>query len=212
MSQAITIRDVEASDLPALKAMIDETWEWVDLVESQEALDATIGLYLNQVLYGSSFGKVALLDGKIVGAIFGAAEGEPPTYRMLQDDGMDHTLTLLNATENERRDVYECISKINSTYADLLRGKADSYDGSLVFLAVSEAAQGLGLGKKLWQELRAYFEANATKSVYVYTDTDCNYQFYESVGFRRSGEQDLTCTFRVGDWDVRIFLYEYQFD
>jgi len=211
VSQSLTIRDVEESDLPALKAMIDETWEWVDLVESQEALDATISLYLNQVLYYSSFGKVALLDGKIAGAIFGSVEGDAPVCRMLQDDSMDHALTLLKATENERRDVYECISKINSTYADLLRGKEDTYDGSLVFLAVSEEARGIGLGKQLWHELSAYFGTKSVKSIYVYTDTDCNYAFYESAGFTCRDEQDLSCAFRVGDWNVRIFLYEYRF-
>jgi|GEM_PF-4540935 len=58
----VTIRDVQAKDLSAIKKMIDKTWEWSDVAESKKALEATMGLYINEVLYESSFGRVALLN------------------------------------------------------------------------------------------------------------------------------------------------------
>lgn len=204
------IRDVLEEDISSIKAMIDETWDWASLVENKDVLNAAIGLYLNQVLYNSSFGKVAVLDNKIVGTIFGWAEGEIPKYRMLQEDGTELALLMLNAKENERKDVYECMSKLNAAYDKLLSGKEETYDGTLVFFVVSEDTRGYGVGKTLWNELGVYFREKNVDSIYVYTDTDCNYGFYEHSGFERKGERDLTCCFQEGEWKVKVFLYDYQ--
>jgi predicted N-acetyltransferase YhbS len=207
----IVIREIEAGDLTTIKAMIDEAWDWAELVESQKVLDATLGLYLNQILYESSFARVAVLDNKVVGCIFGFVDGEAPKYRMLQEDGLEHSLTLLNATECERKDVYECISKLNGVYDQLISGKEDLYDGTLDFFVVSEEVQGLGIGKMLWHELGIYFQEKNAKSIYVYTDSECNVEFYDHSGFQRKSEQELTYTFSDGDWTVDVYLYDYQF-
>ena len=52
----------------------------VSNIESQETLDATLGLYLNQVLYHSTFGKVAVLNDEVVGLILGTLTKEGRTY------------------------------------------------------------------------------------------------------------------------------------
>ena len=205
----LTIRDVEADDIPKLKALIDDTWAWDDLADDETVLDALLGLYLNQVLYDSSFGKVAVLDGELAGAIFGCVEGDVPSYRMLQEDGTEHSLTLLNAAEHERRDIYTCMSTLNATYARLLDGK--TYDGTLVFLAVAENAQGLGVGKALWHALASYFRERQAERISVFSDTDCNFGFYEHSGFSKRETQALTCTFSKEVWQVDVYLYEYQF-
>jgi len=207
----VKIRDVKAEDLFAIKTIIDKTWNWADLVENKQVLNATLGIYLNQILYNSSFGKVAALDGDVVGVIFGFAENEISKYRMLQEDGTEHALALSNATEKERKDVCECISKLNETYAKLISDAEDSYDGTIVFFVVSKEARGLGIGKSLWYELCDYFKEKNVKSIYVCSDTDCNFGFYEYSGFQRRGEQDLTCNFHDGDWKVKVILYEYKF-
>jgi len=207
----ITLRDVEAEDILKLKAMINDTWKWEDLVKEEAVLGATIALYFNQVLYGSSYGKVALQEGEVIGAIFGHVDGEVPTCRMLQEDGLEHTLTLLQAAEDERQNVYKCLSELNATYGQLVDGKEDSYDGTLVFLAVAEKVQGLGVGKQLWNDLASYFKEKNAKSIYVFTDTDCDFGFYDHQGFSRKDTQHLTCTFSEDIWDVDIFLYDYEF-
>lgn len=210
----ITIRDVEARDLPEIKAIIDEIWEFSDWFETEGAADTALGIYFNQVLYGNSFGKAALLDGKVVGVIFGHVKGELPKYRMLQEDNTKYIMSLLNMHEDDRSIINEFISKMHYGYEELIAKKIDSYDGVLDFLIVSEKAQGLKIGKKLWDELAAYFRETKAKSIYVFTDTECNFGFYDHLGFSRKGERDVTYIF--GDepdeqYDETIFLYDYQF-
>jgi len=208
----IMVRDVKEEDFPEIKEIIDETWEYSDLFDDENSLDAALGLYFNQVLYGCSFGKAAVLDGKVIGVIFGYVNGDTPKYRMMQEDNSEYILTLLNMPEGERKNINEYMSKLHYTYEKLLNGKKASYDGTLDFLILSKDARGLKIGRKLWDELAVYFKKNDVKSIYVFTDTECNFGFYEHLGFSRKGQQDVTYIFDDEPFEATIFLYDYQFD
>jgi len=61
-------------------------------------------------------------------------------------------------------------------------------DGQLVLL-VADPASGLkGVGTMLLQELE---KREAGKTIYLYTDDNCTWQFYERRGFDRAGEKEI---------------------
>ena len=206
------IRDVEAKDIQAIKHAINDVWCFSELVESEELLDATIGLYLNQILYGGTFGRVAVLDDKVVGVIFGVVNGEEPKYRKLLEDGTAHAIAWLGASKTEQEGIYEYFSKQKEVYEQLSNDLLDNYDASLDFLVLAKEAQGLGVGKKLWETLKAYFEEKNAKSVYLYSDTECNYGFYEHQGFTRRRERDTNFEFEGHIFKTTNFLYDLQID
>jgi len=208
----VTIRDVEADDLPEIKKLIDDAWDFGDLFESEASLDTALGLYFNQVLYDSSFGKAAVLDGKVVGVIFGYVNGQAPKFRMMLEDPAGHIVSLLNMTKDERQNVKEFMTKLNGVYSELIDDKIDGYDGTLDFLVISQEAQGLKIGRKLWDELSAYFKETKAGSIYVFTDTECNFGFYEHIGFSRKGQRQMTYFFTDEKLDVDVYLYDYKFD
>ena len=94
----VVIRDVEAGDVPEIKKVICEIWDWGSIIEDEDILDATIGLYLNQVLYEGTFGRVAVLGGKVVGVIFGSVDGVEPKYRMLLEESAGITIGNMGRT------------------------------------------------------------------------------------------------------------------
>ena len=61
-------------------------------------------------------------------------------------------------------------------------------DGELCFLAADPAIQGKGIGTKLLNKLA---EHQKGKLIYLYTDDNCTYQFYEHKGFERSEEKKV---------------------
>jgi len=205
----IVIRDVEAGDISTIKNIIREVWDWGELIEDEQTLDAALGLYLNQVLHSGTFGKVAVLNDKVAGVIFGSVDGIEPKYRMLMEDGTAHALTLLGASESDRKNLYELLSKLTDAYKQLVEGILDNYDGKLDFFALATEAQGLGIGKSLWIALKTYFEENNTKSIYLYTDTECNFGFYDNQGFVRKGVQEVPFDFDGEFFKTDIFLYEF---
>lgn len=208
----VVIREVEARDIPEIKEAINTVWPWSELIEGEDALNATIGLYLNQVLYEATFGRVAVLDDKVVGVIFGSVEGKEPQYRTLMEDGASHALTLLGASERDRICCHEYLTKIKVVYEKLLGDNQSSFDGTLDFLILTESAQGLGIGKKLWLSLKSYFEKNNITAIYLYTDEDCNFGFYEHQGFIKGGEEVAVFNFGGHIYKAGTFLYEYHFN
>lgn len=61
-------------------------------------------------------------------------------------------------------------------------------DGELRFLAADPKSKIKGIGTFLLNEL---VRREAGKEIYLFTDTNCTYQFYEHRGFERVGEQKI---------------------
>ena len=210
MNQVI-IRDVEERDFAGIKEIINKTWGFEEIFGTEEGLETALGIYFNQVLYGNSFGKAAILDDKVVGVIFAFANGEIPKYRMMMDDSTEYILTLINLQENERKAIYEYMSKLGSAYEELLDGKDDFYDGTLDFLIVSEEARGLKIGKRFLDEVETYFKERNAESIYVFTDTMCNFGFYEHMRFSRQNKKSIEFIFDGKRAALDVFLYDYKF-
>lgn len=61
-------------------------------------------------------------------------------------------------------------------------------DGEIVFLAVDPSQNHQGVGTMLLNELE---KTIPHKTVYLYTDDQCSYQFYDHRGFQRVQERDI---------------------
>ena len=78
------------------------------------------------------------------------------------------------------------------------------FDGVLTLFVISKECQGLGIGKKLLSYFFEYEKQNDVKNIYVYTDSKCNYKFYDSQGFIKLNKG----TFNVKTIKI-IFIYIY---
>ena len=205
------MRNVEEEDMKQVRDIVRDIWDFVDFMSCEKIADAAVAVYLNQFFRNSSFGKVALLDGEVVGVVFASVVGEAPTCRMLQGDHINNTITLMEAPDYVRSDFTLYIRTIIDANALLISGKVDEYDGSLDFLIVSQKAQGLKVGKKLWHQAATYFKKHQAQKIYLYTDTYCNVGFYEHNGFKRVNTKDIVMGFSEGNDQVSNYLYEYSF-
>lgn len=93
---------------------------------------------------------------------------------------------------------------------ELLR-RCPSYDGELAFFAVSEACRGMGLGKALFEKAVEYLRSQGISSFYLFTDTSCNYGFYEHQGMQQKAKK--VCRLDIGDHteNFEFYLYDYHF-
>jgi len=98
----------------------------------------------------------------------------------------------------------------NSPYDKANRDMFDAYrkteepDGEICFLAADPDGQGKGTGGALLAELA---RREAGKTIYLYTDENCTYQFYERKGFRRVGEKDIRMDIHGVDVPLTCMLY-----
>ena len=210
----VIIRDIEEKDLPALKALIAETfgkgWNLGRFDQNEGLIQALLDVYLSIFLEPSTFGKVATMKSEVVGVVLASVDGETKKFRLFQKDAAPNTLTLLTATEAERMDIAQHMSASFQTIEKLLENKAEAYDGSLELLVVSEQAQGLKVGKILWNEASAYFSSKGAKSIYLIADSTCNVGFYEHNGFSKTGAKEAVYNYTAGQRKTDVFIYEYQ--
>ncbi|EZH64867.1 GNAT family acetyltransferase [Bacillaceae bacterium JMAK1] len=207
----VEIREVRKEDIEPIKAITIEAFA-KDFIEDETLLDSAVTMmFVSPILTKSSFGRVATLDGEVVGVIFGSRVGEAPTYRMLHEDYTKEMLHLLNQKDSDRDLFVQLTTATNEAYKKLIRGKEDEFQGCLEFFAVSEQARGKKVGKKLLNELFAYFTETNTKKIYVYTDTMSNYGFYDHNGFVYLDEEVTVFDLPDGSFKNRNFMYEYTF-
>lgn len=76
-------------------------------------------------------------------------------------------------------------------------------DGEIRFLAANPDSKTKGVGTFLLNELS---KREYGKEIYLFTDTNCTYQFYEHRGFERIGERQIILELS-GDVDLKCLLY-----
>jgi len=99
---------------------------------------------------------------------------------------------------------YKILSK---TYKELLLDSEKDFDGVLTLFAVTQECQGYGVGNELLNYLFQYLKHKSTNNIYLFTDTTCNYGFYDSHGFIRQGDKIITITRENKLFTLNIFLY-----
>jgi len=77
-------------------------------------------------------------------------------------------------------------------------------DGEICFLAADPNAQGKGIGSKLLAELE---RRENGKRIYLFTDNNCTWQFYEHKGFERVGEKEIKMDIAGQDVPLTCLLY-----
>ena len=76
-------------------------------------------------------------------------------------------------------------------------------DGEIRFLAANPDSKVKGVGTFLLNELA---RKKPGREIYLYTDSNCTYQFYEHRGFERIGEQSVILELQ-GDVDLKCLMY-----
>lgn len=77
-------------------------------------------------------------------------------------------------------------------------------DGEILFLAANPKIKTKGIGSILLKELERREQG---KTLYLYTDNACTYQFYEHRGFDRVGEKRIVLKLGHKKVPLQCFLY-----
>lgn len=82
--------------------------------------------------------------------------------------------------------------------------KSETPDGEILFLAADPNCKIKGIGTAL---LCALEEREKGKTLYLYTDDACTYQFYEHRGFERMEEKEIILEMPKGQVPLKCFVY-----
>lgn len=207
MSEQMRLREYRKTDRKPLEQVVREAWKY-DLFCSPRTAAKMAEVYLSSCLANQTFISVAEMEGIPVGIIMGKnieSHRCPLSLRVRQ---LKSIASLYLSREGRR--VLKIFAGVQGIDKELLAAGKKEYKGELAFFAISEKCRGKGLGRKLFQEAEDYMRAQGIEEFYLFTDTSCNYRFYEHMGLVRRCERKREIYAGGEKGEMNFFLYDYQ--
>lgn len=205
MKEQIILRDYREKDNQALENIIRKVWKYDELAGSRTA-SKLAKVFLYSCLTNQTYIQVAEADGIPVGVIMGKhikKHKGPLKYYIKQ------ALSILSLfPSREGRQIAGMFGDISKIDKELLQKCGKDYQGEIAFFAVDPKYQGRGIGKMLYQQVMSYMERQNLKKIYLFTDTSCNFKFYESQGMKKSREHTHVFNIQQKKAEMKFYLYE----
>lgn len=203
----LQLRAYEKQDSKPLEDMIRETWNY-DRFSSPETARKLARVFLTSCLTNYTFSQVAVLDGEPVGIIL---VNDIEKHRCKSGNRVRQMQALLSLyLSGEGRKTMKIFESVNGIDKKLLKKTQKTYPAELALFAVSSKCRGKGIGKKLFQSALAYIEKQGLEEFYLFTDTSCNYGFYEHQGMKRRCEMEHVFEMAGQEVKMQFFIYDYQ--
>ena len=208
--QNVIYRNLEKKDYNRIKELINNAFGFSEFIKDNHLLESILNIYLQGCLLDSSFSKVAVKDDIVIGVILGNAKNDKKHLRKFSNilSWISSVVKLAFCSKENKKAIKE-FSKVSQAYKELIQGKEDDFQGCIQLFIVSEESRGLGVGKTLIKYLSDYMIRMQVNSIYLYTDTRCNYGFYDSQNFKRLNEKEIY--FDALPSSLNVFLYGYSF-
>lgn len=206
MKNTLVYREMQRADADALEQIIRNTWNY-DRFCTPKVAARMAKLYLASCLCHQTYTCVAVQNGVPVGVIMG--NNKKSGHRRLRYVCRQAVAILGMLISREGRQIFRFFAGIDTLDQSLLTQSGTDFDGELAFFAVRSNQRGTGIGKTLFENLLTYMRAQQIKQFYLYTDSTCNFGFYEHQGMERIAEKSL-CLGPKQDEVVQFFLYAYQ--
>lgn len=206
--EEITYREICPHDYRSIKKLIDEVWNLNQFCDTEKQLDDSLNIYLQSSLLNISYGKAAIQNGDVVGVLLGKDDGRQNIVRRstaIWALAKSSVSLLLHSTKRMRRQL-KGVLKISKADQKMMAVQKGDFTGHIELLIVGKNIQGAGVGKTLVGDFLSYAAQNGKCAIYVHTDTQCNYGFYDSQGFEQLDSIDVTL---IDGRQMTLFLYQY---
>lgn len=201
----ILYRELLPQDIPALERLIRTTWQY-DRFCSADTAGRLAAAYLGSCLASHTFSIVAEQDGSPIGVILGRNARIHRRSWALRRRALQTSVRLLASAEGRRVcRIFGCVQKIDR---QLLKAAHRDYAGEVALFAVSPECRGRGVGRRLFTLLKQEMLRQGVRDLFLFTDTSCNYGFYEHQGMTRRCEKHHIFSIGGQRAAMRFFLYD----
>lgn len=180
----LEIRNIQEKDFEAVAGIIDITWNYREFGQSERLCKRKARKDLLGALTESNYAKVAVKDSQIVGFLIGTVN----TQKINRDISL---LKEYQKLKEENATTYD--GRLFNNYADLFetanRKLREDFNGILgseiIYFCTDPKYRGQGIGKYLIQDFLDTLNRNGAQHIFVHTDSTCNVEFYERLGFEK---------------------------
>ena len=208
MNEKICIREYRKTDDSALADVIREAWQY-DRFCSPRTAAGLAKVYLTSCLINQTFIRVAEVDGQPAGVIMGKDIARHQCPLSLRLKWLRSIVEL--SLSKEARTVSRVFTRVQEIDDELLAASGKNYQGELAFFAVGADCRGKGIGKLLFEAVVEEMRSCGIPEFFLFTDTSCNYPFYEHMGLTRRCEKHWTMEMGGRREEMTFFLYDYRY-
>lgn len=201
-----TFREYQKEDFQALENVIRKTWHYDDLCSPKTA-QKLARVFLSSCLTNYTFSCVALNAGVPVGIILVNNKAKHKCPLGLRIQQIKALIALFLSKEG--RGVFKIFENVSGIDKELLQECGTKYPAELALFAVDASCRGKGIGKQLFQSALEYINQEKLDKFYLFTDTSCNYGFYEHQGMVRRKEKEHRFDVKGQTAKMNFFIYDY---
>lgn len=206
MKNEIIFRELQKEDSRIIEEIIIEAWHYNELC-SLKTTHKMAKVFLSSCLTNQTYTQVAVLNNQPIGVIM-AKDSKihkcPLKYRIKQ---IFSIMSLYLSREG--RKISKIFSSVSNVDKELLNECKVQYQGEVAFFAISSKARGKGIGKKMFGDMLKYMKSQNINDFYLFTDTTCNYGFYEHQGMTRRNEKSQKFVIQGKEIEKIFFIYDY---
>lgn len=185
MIKAVVYRPFKKEDVEFLVSVIIDSWNYEKMFSKKVSYHfAHTFLYFE--LIRKSFSQVAEIDAKPIGIIIGDVKKESRSFKnyLYYPKLVWHAIHLLLSKEG-RNVLLKYAGDVTSLNNKMIKEQNEKFDTEVALFAVSPQAQGLGVGSTLYKYFLDTLKKKKLNKFYLFTDTTCNFGFYEHKGLKR---------------------------
>lgn len=190
MVSRVIYRPFDEDDFDAVAAILRSIWHTDAPTPGYASLEACADLA--HCLSISTFSQVALIDNEPRGIAL-ARRGNPAapiSGRWRRAEGA--FMGRMRLSEPAAAERYRKMTRLTGQFdADMLKSCKLPDTDEITLLAVDKGARGLGMGSVLFDAAASYLAACGAERAFLYTDTDCDWEFYERRGLERTASHHV---------------------
>ncbi len=203
-----TYRPFRKRDLPALIKLCETAWDYRDYTSDEKTRMSLVKLDAVASLAGADYIRVASRGNRLVGVLIGSSRSPVSGFRNVTYLIRTWLLVLkLLLFGDDASNALQNFKNMEKVYKDLLGNRKKAFDSEVVLFIVDPKTQGGGVGKRLMNDYLKHCKKHDMKKIFLYTDTSCNYGFYDYNGFKQEASEDMSLTLNEGEQSMRVFLY-----
>lgn len=199
---SIIYRPIKASDYKFLENIIKETWNY-NRLGTDKLAKKLAKVYLASCLSNQTFTSVALVNDEPVGVIMAKNKLKhniPIKYNIRKWIAIFEIIIA-----KDSREIAKIFQEVDEIDKILFKRVSKKFDCELAFFVVDQKQRGSGIGKELYQQFLNYMSSEGLDTFYLFTDTTCNYSFYERKGLKRLAQEKLDIP--ILQKDMQFYVY-----
>lgn len=202
----ITLRSYRKEDFKTLENIIRKTWCYDDF-SSPKIAQKLSRVFLCSCLTNHTFSRVAFDKSVPVGIILANNKSKHKCPIGIKLQFIRAIISLLFSKEG--RKVSKIFEHVEDIDKQLLKECGKEYPAELTLFAIDTSYRGKGIGKTLFESALNYMKEQEIDTFYLFTDTSCNYGFYEHQGMIRRNTKEFAFDINGKKAKMIFFIYEY---